>query len=75
MSTPPAPASYEELYTRMQAIVAQLETGELPLAEAMALYEEGIQVAATCQQLLDRAELRVQELLIGGPAPSASYGE
>ena len=57
--------SYEELYLRMQAIVARLEAGELPLEEALALYEEGVAVASACQQLLDQAELRVQELQLG----------
>jgi exodeoxyribonuclease VII small subunit len=59
------PSSYETLYTRLQAIVARLESGELPLAEALALYEEGVSVAAACQQLLDTAELRIQELQPG----------
>jgi exodeoxyribonuclease VII small subunit len=65
MSTPPDTASYETLYTRLQAIVARLETGELPLAEALALYEEGVTVASACQRLLDTAELRIQELQPG----------
>lgn len=64
--------TYEALYVRMQAIVARLEAGELPLEEALALYEEGVSVAAACQQLLDQAELRIQELQPGGrPAPDA----
>ena len=54
--------SYESLYTRMQAIVAQLEAGELPLEQALALYEEGVSVAAACQRLLDQAELRIHEI-------------
>jgi exodeoxyribonuclease VII small subunit len=57
--------SYESLYARMQAIVARLEAGELPLEEALALYEEGVEVAAACQRLLDEADLRVQQLQIG----------
>lgn len=57
--------SYEALYTRMQAIVARLEAGELALEEALALYEEGVTVAAACQRLLDQAALRVQELQSG----------
>jgi exodeoxyribonuclease VII small subunit len=61
------PSTYEALYARMQEIVARLENGELPLAEAMALYEEGVRIAAVCQRILDHAELRVQELLIGEP--------
>jgi len=57
--------TYETLYARMQAIVARLEAGDLPLDEALALYEEGVAVAAACQRLLDEAELRVQELQTG----------
>ncbi len=60
-------ATYEELYARMQEIVARLEVGELPLAEALALYEEGMRVAAACQQILDQAELRLQQLQLGAP--------
>jgi exodeoxyribonuclease VII small subunit len=59
--------TYETLYARMQAIVARLEAGQLPLDEALALYEEGVAVAAACQRLLDEAELRIQEL---GPGAS-----
>jgi exodeoxyribonuclease VII small subunit len=65
MKTSSDTVSYETLYTRLQAIVVRLETGELPLAEALALYEEGVTVAAACQQLLDTAELRIQELQPG----------
>ncbi|MCG8352746.1 MAG: exodeoxyribonuclease VII small subunit [Chloroflexales bacterium] len=54
--------TYETLYTRLQDIVARLETGELPLEEALQLYEQGVQLAAACQQLLDTAELRVQQV-------------
>ena len=66
--------TYESLYARMQAIVARLEAGQLPLDEALALYEEGVAVAAACQRLLDEAELRIQE--IGpGVAPRTSMWE
>ena len=67
LSTP----TYESLYARMQAIVARLEAGQLPLDEALALYEEGVTVAAAGQRLLDEAELRIQELSPGaGMRPS-----
>ncbi len=63
--------TYESLYARMQAIVARLEAGQLPLDEALTLYEEGVTVAAACQRLLDQAELRIQELSPGaGSRPS-----
>lgn len=67
--------TYETLYTRLQLIVAQLEAGELPLAESLALYEEGVSVAAACQQLLDSAELRIQELQVGSAAPRRDLWE
>jgi exodeoxyribonuclease VII small subunit len=63
--------TYESLYARMQAIVARLEAGELPLDESLALYQEGVEVAAACQRLLDAAELRIEELQPGAePRPS-----
>lgn len=62
-------SSYETLYTQLQQVVAQLEAGELPLEESLKLYERGTQLAAACQHLLDRAELRVQQLQGGETTP------
>ena len=67
--------TYESLYARMQAIVARLEAGQLPLDEALALYEEGVTVAAACQRLLDQAELRIQELSPGAAARPSMWEE
>ena len=74
MAKPAEKPTYETFYARMQAIVARLEAGELPLEEALALYEEGVTVAASCQRLLDQAELRIQELQPKG-APRADLWE
>ncbi|HMQ31105.1 MAG TPA: exodeoxyribonuclease VII small subunit [Chloroflexaceae bacterium] len=65
MSAPADAESYETLYARLQEVVARLEQGELPLAETLALYEQGVKLAAACQGLLDAAELRVQQLQAG----------
>ncbi len=59
--------SYEQLYAQLQEVVARLEQGELPLDETLRLYEQGVRLAATCQRLLDSAELRVQTLMGGEP--------
>lgn len=59
-------SSYETLMARLVAVVDRLEHGELPLAEALALYEEGVALSAACQRLLEAAELRVQQLV---PSP------
>lgn len=66
--------TYETLYIRLQAVVARLETGELPLAETLVLYEQGVRLAAECQQLLDAAELRVQQLQAGDSEELATQG-
>jgi exodeoxyribonuclease VII small subunit len=54
--------SFEAALARLEAIVARLEAGNLPLDEAVALYEEGMRLVTLCGQRLDAAELRVNQL-------------
>ncbi len=54
--------SFEEAYSELEAIVAKLEAGELSLEESVQLYERGRRLASHCQNLLDKAELRVNQL-------------
>jgi exodeoxyribonuclease VII small subunit len=67
MSDTTAVDTYEQLYAQLQEVVARLEQGELPLDETLRLYEQGVRLAASCQRLLDGAELRVQALMGGEP--------
>ena len=55
--------SFEAAFAELEATVQQLETGNLPLADALALYERGVQLARLCAAQLDAAELRVQQLV------------
>lgn len=55
--------SFEASTERLTTIVQQLEEGELPLEQALELFEEGIGVARAAQARLDAAEKRVEELL------------
>ncbi len=57
--------TYEELYLELERTVAELEAGDLPLEQALRSYERGVVLAAQCQQLLDTAELRVQQVMNG----------
>ena len=52
--------SYEAAYQQLEALVAQLESGELPLEQAVALYERGQRLSAHCQALLEDAELKIK---------------
>ncbi len=65
-AAPPATAagpSFEDAIRRLGHIVEQLERGDLPLEQSLALFEEGMKLARLSQQRLDRAEKRIDELL------------
>jgi exodeoxyribonuclease VII small subunit len=70
--------SFEAAFAELEEVVKRLEEGNLPLDEAMALFERGTALAAACNTRLDAAELRVQQLV---PAPDrddydlAPFGE
>lgn len=55
---------FEEQLEELDAIVAALEEGKLPLDEALALYEKGVRLAQASQRRLDAASLRVSALRV-----------
>jgi exodeoxyribonuclease VII small subunit len=57
------PTTYEEAYERLRRAVEELEAGPMPLEKAIARYEEGMRLAQLCNDMLDRAELRVHHVL------------
>jgi exodeoxyribonuclease VII small subunit len=54
---------YEESFAELQEIVATLEAGDVPLEEAMALFERGQMLTKRCTELLQNAELRIRKLV------------
>lgn len=58
-----APASFETALTELEQIVNRLESGDLPLEEALNEFERGVQLARQGQAKLQQAEQRVQILL------------
>jgi exodeoxyribonuclease VII small subunit len=56
--------SFEEAFERLEAAVSALQDGQMPLERALQLYEEGMKLAQHCNELLQKAELRVQQLSI-----------
>lgn len=54
--------TYEQAFNELEAIVAALESNERALAEAMALYQRGQELAKYCAQQLDQAELKIQKI-------------
>ena len=56
--------SYEEAFTQLEAAVAALQDGKLPLERALHYYQEGMKLAQHCDILLQKAELSVQQLSV-----------
>ena len=57
--------SFEASMQRLDEIVRQLERGDVPLEESLALFEEGSGLIARCSNLLDTAEQKVVMLKKG----------
>ena len=53
------PPTFEDALAELEAVVADLEKGELGLAESLARYEVGIRRIRQCQEQLQRAERRI----------------
>ena len=58
-----APASVETALGELEQIVTRLESGDLPLEDALNEFERGVQLARQGQVKLQQAEQRVQILL------------
>ena len=56
------PINFESALKDLEALVEQLESGELPLEESLKAFERGITLTRQCQTALRAAELKVKEL-------------
>ena len=57
--------SFEKSLERIEEIVKNLERGDVPLDEALSLFEEGTKLIKSCGKLLDDAEQKVVALQKG----------
>ena len=64
-----AELSFEEALAQLEEIVRKLESGSLSLDESLELFERGQRLAGLCNDKLDEAELKIQQLTI---APDGS---
>jgi exodeoxyribonuclease VII small subunit len=53
---------FEEALKKLEAIVTAMESDDLSLEVLLAKYEEGTLLARTCQEKLEEAELKIQQL-------------
>ena len=57
--------SFEQSIERLDAIVKSLEQGNVPLEQALKLFQEGTGLVRSCDEMLSKAELEVVKLMKG----------
>ncbi len=57
-----AAPSFEESLSELEALVENMETGELSLEDSLSAFERGIALTRSCQQALQAAEQKVEIL-------------
>ncbi len=55
--------SFEERLDDLEAVVKELETGDLPLDKALERFEKGVELSQACRKQLEEAEKKVEILL------------
>jgi exodeoxyribonuclease VII small subunit len=56
------PLSFEAALERLETIVEAMESGDVPLAELLAKFEEGNKLLKLCEARLKDAELKIEQL-------------
>jgi exodeoxyribonuclease VII small subunit len=69
-----AELAFEQSLHELEETVAKLEAGDLTLEASLALFERGQKLAAHCNELLDKASLRVEQLTADGEIVELSVG-
>ena len=75
MARTPRQPSFEQTLADLETLVARLESGELPLDQALAAFEQGVKLTRACQNALQAAQQKVQILTQqGSEARLADFG-
>lgn len=62
MEAKDAKLSFESALTKLESIVESMESGDVPLAELLAKFEEGNRLLKVCETRLKDAELKIEQL-------------
>ena len=73
----PKESGFEATIAELEALVARMEAGDLPLDEALRSFERGVQLTRECQAALQAAQQRVLILTQrpGGPSLEEFSGD
>jgi exodeoxyribonuclease VII small subunit len=70
--TGPLPASYEAGLQELEKLVAELESGQLPLDQLLGSYQRGAALLAFCREKLQAVEDQIKVLDAGTLKPWAA---
>lgn len=62
MEAKDAQISFEDALAKLETIVEAMESGDVPLAELLAKFEEGTRLLKLCEGRLKEAELKIEQL-------------
>jgi exodeoxyribonuclease VII small subunit len=62
---------FEKALQELEQIVGQLERGDVPLEKSIEIYQRGNLLKAHCEQLLIKAELKVEVITQGSNGKAA----
>ncbi|MFP8489919.1 exodeoxyribonuclease VII small subunit [Gracilimonas sp. Q87] len=54
--------SFEEALKKLETIVEELEKEDITLEDSVKLYEEGVKMSRFCTEILENAELRIEQV-------------
>jgi exodeoxyribonuclease VII small subunit len=54
--------SFEQALRELEHIVQELEKDDVSLERSIELYQKGVELSKTCSDLLEKAELKIQEV-------------
>ncbi|MEJ6593734.1 exodeoxyribonuclease VII small subunit [Parasphingorhabdus sp.] len=59
-----AALNFEDALKRLEDIVRNLESGDVPLDQSIALYSEGEKLRSLCQQRLEAAQAKIEKITL-----------
>lgn len=54
--------SFEEALKELESIVTTLEKEEVTLEDSVSLYEKGLELSKFCNDILEQAQLRIEQV-------------
>ncbi|PPA71367.1 exodeoxyribonuclease VII small subunit [Jeotgalibacillus proteolyticus] len=55
--------TFEEAMNQLESIVTKLEEGDVPLEEALSIYQKGVELSKLCHDKLQRAEKQMATVI------------